>query len=69
MAYKNLPDLTFAESDPDLVEFQIVEVVEKLLGRTLARADPLRLFLKGIEALLIQQRLHWTVILLSRLGN
>ena len=30
MAYKNLPDLTFAESDPDLVEFQIVEVVEKL---------------------------------------
>lgn len=57
MAYKNLPDLTFAESDPDLVELQIVEVVEKLLGRKLARADPLRLFLKGIEALLIQQRL------------
>ena len=57
MAYRNLPDLTFAESDPETVELQIVEVVEKLLGRTLARADPLKLFLKGIEALLVQQRI------------
>ena len=57
MAYKDLPDLTFAESDPETVELQIIGIVEKLLGRTLARADPLRLFLKGVEALLVQQRL------------
>lgn len=57
MAYKNLPDLTFAESDPDAVELEVLSIVEKLLGRTLERADPLRLFLKGVEAILVQQRL------------
>ncbi len=57
MAYKNLPDLTFAESDPDLVELHIAEIVGNFLGRKLSRADPLRLFLKGVEAIIIQQRL------------
>lgn len=54
---KNLPDLTFAESDPGKVDTQIVTVVEGLLGRTLAAADPLRLFLRGIEAIMVQQRI------------
>lgn len=57
MAYKNLPDITFAESDPDQVELDVLAIVEKLLGRTLERADPLRLFLKGVEAIMVQQRL------------
>lgn len=57
MELKNLPDLTFAEADPDVVDSNIVTTVEALLGRTLARADPLRLFLRGVEAIIIQQRI------------
>ena len=57
MELKNLPDITFAESDPQAVELNIVTTVEALLGRKLARADPLRLFLRGIEALMVQQRI------------
>lgn len=57
MELKNLPDITFAESDPDEVDLQIVTTVEALLERKLARADPLRLFLRGIEALMVQQRI------------
>lgn len=57
MELKKLPAITFAESDPAAVELQILTVVEKLLGRKLARADPLRIFLRGIEALMIQQRI------------
>lgn len=56
MKLKNLPDITFAESDPQAVDLQIVTIVEKLLGRKLSRADPLRLFLRGIEAIIVQQR-------------
>lgn len=57
MNLKNLPDITFANADPETVESNILSVVEKLLGRKLARADPLRLFLHGIELLMIQQRI------------
>lgn len=57
MELKNLPDITFAESDPEAVDLQILTTVEALLGRKLARADPLRLFLRGIEALMVQQRI------------
>lgn len=57
MELKNLPDITFAESDPEAVDLQILTTVEALLGRKLARADPLRLFLRGMEALMIQQRI------------
>lgn len=51
------PELTFAEADPAMIEINIMMTVEKLLGRTLARADPLRLFLMGVEAIIVQQRL------------
>ena len=57
MELKNLPDITFAEADPQTIEGNIITTVEGLLGRKLARADPLRLFLRGIEALIIQQRI------------
>ncbi|WP_303839391.1 baseplate J/gp47 family protein [Selenomonas ruminantium] len=57
MELKKLPDITFAESDPAAVEQNILTTVEALLGRKLARADPLRIFLMGIEALMIQQRI------------
>ena len=57
MALKNLENLKFVDANPEEMEIHILEVVEGLLKRKLARADPLRLFLLGIEALLIQQRL------------
>ncbi len=57
MALKNLEELKFVDANPEEMEIHILEVVEGLLKRKLARADPLRLFLLGIEALLIQQRL------------
>lgn len=57
MELKKLPDITFAESDPAAVEQKILTTVEALLERKLARADPLRIFLMGIEALMIQQRI------------
>jgi len=57
MELKKLPSLTFADADPATVEENILTTVEALLGRKLARADPLRLFLNGIEAVMVQQRL------------
>lgn len=56
MELKKLPDITFAERDPTAIELNIVGTVEGYLDRTLARADPLRLYLMGLEAIIIQQR-------------
>jgi len=50
MALKNLENLKFVDANPEEMEIHILEVVEGLLKRKLARADPLRLFLLGIEA-------------------
>ena len=57
MELKRLEQLAFVDADPEEMETRILEIVEGLLKRKLARADPLRLFLLGVEALLIQQRL------------
>lgn len=57
MNLKDLAPLKFVDADPEAMEVHILEIVEGLLKRKLARADPLRLFLLSVEALLIQQRL------------
>lgn len=57
MNFSELPEINFATADPQEMDLQIVNTVQKLLGRTLERADPLRLFLRGVEAVIIQQRL------------
>ena len=57
MGLKNLENLKFVDANPEEMEIHILEVVEGLLERKLARADPLRLFLLGLEAAMIQQRL------------
>ena len=57
MGLKNLENLKFVDANPEEMEIHILEIVEGLLERKLARADPLRLFLLGVEAMLIQQRL------------
>jgi len=56
MELKKLPDITFAERDPTVIELNIVGTVEGFLDRKLARADPLRLYLMGLETIIIQQR-------------
>lgn len=55
MELKNLPKVTFAEVDPTVVEKDLVGVINKHMGRTLARADPLMLFAKSIAAYIVQQ--------------
>ena len=57
MGLKDLETLKFVDADPEVMEVHILEIVEGLLKRKLTRADPLRLFLLSVEALLIQQRL------------
>ena len=57
MKMKDLAKLTFVDADPQEMEIHILTTGEGLLKRKLARADPLRLFLLSVEALLIQQRL------------
>lgn len=57
MGLKNLENLKFVDANPEEMEIHILEIVEGLLERKLARADPLRLFLLGLEAAMIQQRL------------
>lgn len=54
---KTLPEITFARGDPQAIELEVVSTIEELMGRPLERADPLRIFLRGVELLLIQQRL------------
>ena len=56
MKLRDLPRLSFAERSPALIESKLVKTVEGLLERKLARADPLRLVLLGVEATIIQQR-------------
>ena len=56
MKLRDLPRLSFAERSPALIESNIVKTVEGLLDRKLARADPLRLFLLSVEAIIVQQR-------------
>ena len=57
MKLSDLPEIDFATADPQQMAVEVVGTVEKLLGRTLERADPLRIFLRGVEAIIIQQRL------------
>ena len=56
MKLRDLPRLSFAERSPALIESNIVKTVEGLLDRKLARADPLRLVLLSVEAIIVQQR-------------
>lgn len=57
MKLKDVSPISFATADPDAIDIEVVATVEKLLGRKLERADPLRIFLRGVELLLMQQRL------------
>ena len=51
-----LSDIIFADKKPEEVESQLITTYENLTGRSLARGDPVRLFLEAITLMMIHQR-------------
>ena len=54
--FPKLSEILFASKDVIAVEREIINLYESLSGRTLARADPVRLFLETITLIIVQQR-------------
>ena len=54
--FPSLKDIDFAEKDPDTITKEIISLYEQSSGRTLARADPVRLFIDAIILAIVQQR-------------
>ena len=54
--FPSLPDITFAEKDPAVIQSEIISAYENASGRTLSPADPVRLFLLTIADVIIHQR-------------
>ncbi len=52
----NLPDVDFIETDSSTIEATIINRYEALSGRSLAKGDPVRLFLEALASIIIQQR-------------
>ena len=57
MKISELPQINFATADPQELLSEAISIVEDILGRKIERADPLRLFLNGLIAIIINQRL------------
>ena len=57
MKLSEISSITFAEADPTELEAAAVALIEELLERRIERADPLRVFLKSLIAIIVQQRL------------
>ena len=51
-----LEDITFAEKTGEEIESAIISTYESLTDRTLAKGDPIRLFLETIVLIIVQQR-------------
>ena len=56
MRLQDLPDVEFLDTDTETIKNSIITIAEGILGRKLARADPLRLFLNSLALIIIQQR-------------
>ncbi len=54
--FSSLNDINFAQKDPDAITSNILKLYEDTSGRSLARADPVRLFIDAIILAVIQQR-------------
>ena len=57
MGLNVLPDVVFAEKNAEDIEKSIITMYEALSGRSLAKGDPVRIFLESISAIIIQQRI------------
>ena len=53
----NVPNIEFATAKPEELESECLKLIEEYLGRPLERADPVRLLLKSLLAIIIEQRL------------
>jgi len=51
-----LPEISFADTDPAAILSNMIALAEAVLGRTLAPADPVRLLLDTLAAVLAQER-------------
>lgn len=54
--FSALPDINFAEKDIDTITEEVIARYEEYTGRSLARSDPIRLFLNAVIMALAQQR-------------
>jgi phage-related baseplate assembly protein len=52
----NLPEISFADTTPAAIEANMIALAEAVLGRTLAPADPVRLILDTLTAIIVQER-------------
>lgn len=52
----DLPEVSFVQTDPEAIKAEIISRYETAAGRTLATADPIRIFLLAVAAEIIQQR-------------
>lgn len=51
-----LPEVSFVDTDPENIKAEIITRYEMAAGRTLATADPIRIFLLSVADVIIQQR-------------
>ena len=56
MKLSSLPSISFADMNTDTISASVIKVYEGLAGRTLAKGDPVRLFLLSLAAIIVQQR-------------
>ncbi|CQR58440.1 baseplate assembly protein [Paenibacillus riograndensis] len=56
MEYAELPDILFSEEDAAAIQQDVITVYEGLAGRSLQPADPVRLFLSSLAAIIVQQK-------------
>ena len=54
--FPGLADIVFAEKSADEIESEIITLYETLSERTLAKGDPVRLFLESIVLIIVHQR-------------
>ena len=54
--FPGLEDIIFADKAADEIESDIINLYENLAGRTLAKGDPVRLFLESIVLIIVHQR-------------
>ena len=53
MKLEDLPEVQFTEFDKEIIEKQVIAIYERIMGRTLADGDPVRLFILAMAYIII----------------
>lgn len=64
MNLKDLPEINFVDTDPDKIVASVISGYEALAGKTLAPADPVRIFLTSIALIIVQ-----LLVLINSIGK